>query len=71
VDTRGYEKMDGYRYNGYPTDMGTGTGQIFIQRVGYKGAITRTLPAPLTSLGRLLEILIYQRILNITDEIIK
>jgi len=30
--------------------MGTGTGRIFIQRVGYKGTTTRTLPAPLTSL---------------------
>jgi len=51
VDTRGYEKIDGYPHNGYLTDMGTGTGQIFIQRVGYGGATTRTLPAPLTSLG--------------------
>jgi len=32
-------------------DMDTGTGQIFIQRVGYGGATTHTLPAPLTSLG--------------------
>jgi len=31
-------------------DMGVGTGQIFIQRVGYEGGTTRTLPAPLTSL---------------------
>jgi len=31
-------------------DMGTGTKHIFIQRVGYKGATTRTLPALLTSL---------------------
>ena len=30
--------------------MGTGTRQIFIQRVGYAGATTHTLPAPLTSL---------------------
>jgi len=44
------KKIDGYPHNGYPTDMGTGTGQIFIQRVGYGGATTRTLPAPLTSL---------------------
>jgi len=44
------KKIDGYPYNGYPTDMGTGTGQIFIQQVGYEGATTRTLPAPLTSL---------------------
>jgi len=44
------KKIDGYPHNGYPTDMGTGTGQIFIQRVGYGGATTCTLPAPLTSL---------------------
>ena len=44
------KKIDGYPHNGYPTDMGTGTGRIFIQRVGYGGATTRTLPAPLTSL---------------------
>jgi len=57
VNTRGYpwipanmKKIDGYPHNGYLTDMGTGTGQIFIQRVGYEGATTRTLPAPLTSL---------------------
>jgi len=31
-------------------DMGTGTGRIFIQWVGYGGATTRTLPAALTSL---------------------
>ena len=44
------KKIDGYPHNGYPTDMGTGTGRIFIQRIGYGGATTRTLPAPLTSL---------------------
>jgi len=44
------KKIGGYPQNGYPTDMDTGTGQIFIQRVGYVGATTRTLPAPLTSL---------------------
>jgi len=44
------KKLDGYPHNGYPTDMGTGTRQIFIQRVGYGRAITRTLYAPLTSL---------------------
>jgi len=44
------KKIDGYPHNGYPTDMGTGTGRIFIQRVEYGGAATRTLPAPLTSL---------------------
>jgi len=43
------KKIDGYPHNGYPTDIGTGTGQI-IQRVGYGGATTRTLPAPLTPL---------------------
>jgi len=52
VDTRGYKKIDGYPHNGYPTDMDMGTWQIFIQRVGYGGATTRTLPAPLTSLVR-------------------
>jgi len=50
------KKIDGYPHNGYPTDMGMGTGQIFIQRVGYGGATTRTLPAPLTSLGGLLPV---------------
>ena len=44
------KKIDGYPHNGYLTDMGTGTGRIFIQRVGYEGTTTRTLPAPLTSL---------------------
>jgi len=44
------KKIDGYPHNGYPMDMGTSTGQIFIQRVGYGGATTRTLPASLTSL---------------------
>jgi len=33
------EKIDGYPHNGYPTDMGTDTGRIFIR------------VAPLTSLG--------------------
>jgi len=53
VDTRGYEKIDGYPHNGYPMDMGMGmgTGRIFIQRVEYGGATTRTLLAPLTSLA--------------------
>jgi len=41
------KKIDGYPHNGYSTDMGMGTGQIFIQRVRYGGATTRTLPAPL------------------------
>jgi len=35
VNTRGWisvniKKLCGYPHNGYPTDMGTGTGQIFI-----------------------------------------
>jgi len=37
VNTRGYpwipadmKKIGGYPHNGYPTDMGTGTGHIFI-----------------------------------------
>jgi len=58
VNTRGYpwipanmKKIDGYPHNGFPTDMGMGTRQIFIQRVGYGGATTRTLPARLTSLA--------------------
>jgi len=44
------KKIGEYPHNGYPTNMGTGTGQIFISWVGYGGAVTRTLPAPLTSL---------------------
>jgi len=44
------KKIGGYPHNGYSTDMGTGTWHIFIQRVGYGGVTTRTLPAPLTSL---------------------
>jgi len=58
VNIRGYpwipadmKKIYGYSHNGYPTDMGMGTGQIFIQWVRYKRATTRTLPAPLTSLA--------------------
>jgi len=57
VNTRGYpwipanmKKIDGYPHNRYPTDMDTGTGQIFIQRIGYGGGTTRILPIPLTSL---------------------
>jgi len=57
INIRGYlwipadmKKIGGYLHNGYPTDMGTDTGRIFIKRVGYGGATTRTLPAPLTSL---------------------
>jgi len=41
------KKIGVYPHNGYPTDMGTSTGQIFIQRVRYGKATTRTLPAPL------------------------
>jgi len=52
------KKIDGYPYNGYPMDMGTGTGRIFIQRVGYEGATTRTLRAPLTSLNITIEIVL-------------
>jgi len=37
------KKIGGYSHNGYPTDMGTGMGQIFIQRVEYEEATTRTL----------------------------
>ena len=44
------KKIGKYPHNGYPTDMGTGTGRIFIQHVGYEEATTHTLPAPLTSL---------------------
>jgi len=44
------KKIGRYPHNEYPTDKGTSTGQIFIQQVGYMGAITRTLPVPLTSL---------------------
>jgi len=57
VNTREYpwipadmKKIDGYPHNEYPTDMGMGTGRIFIQRIGYEGATTHTLSAPLTSL---------------------
>jgi len=50
MDTRKYEKIGEYPQNGYPTDMGTGTRRIFIQRIGYGGATTRTLPTLLTSL---------------------
>jgi len=42
VNTRGYpwipadmKKIDGYPHNGFPTNIGTGTWHIFIQRVGY------------------------------------
>jgi len=49
VDTREYKKNRRVPHNGYLTNMGTGTGGIFIQRVGYRRTIIRTLPAPLTS----------------------
>ena len=52
ANTRGYpwipvnmKKIGGYPHNGYPTNIGMGTGQIFIQRVGYEGTSTHTLPA--------------------------
>jgi len=44
------KKLCGNPHNKYPTDIGTGTGQIFIQSIGYEGATTYTLPVPLTSL---------------------
>jgi len=44
------KKIGGYQHNGYPTDMGTGTRQIFIKWIGYGGATTRTLP-PVDILG--------------------
>jgi len=44
------KKLCRYPHNEYPTDMCMGTRQIFIQRVGYEGATTRTLPVPLISL---------------------
>jgi len=44
------KKKGGYPHNEYLTDMGTSTGRIFIQRIRYGEATTRTLPAPLTSL---------------------
>jgi len=52
------KKIGGYPHNGYPTDMYTDTGQIFIQQVGYGGAATRTLPVPLTSLGYIYSVLV-------------
>ena len=57
------KKIGGYPHNGYPTNMGTDTGQIFIQRVGYEGATTRTLPASLTSL--VISCLIYKKTIRI------
>ena len=44
------KKICEYPHNGYShTDMGR-VRDKYIQRVGYEGATTRTLPAPLTSL---------------------
>jgi len=43
------KKLCEYPHNGYPTDMDTCTGQIFIQRVGYEGDTTHILPTLLTS----------------------
>jgi len=43
------KKLCGYSHNGYPTDMGTSTGRIFIQRVGYGGATTPTRPVEIPS----------------------
>jgi len=57
VGTHGYSwilKIYMGTHNGYSTDMGTGTRQIFIQRVRYEGATTHTLTASLTSLVQLL-----------------
>ena len=72
VNTRGYpwipadmKKIDGYPHNRYPTDMSTDTGWIFIQRVGYGGATTRTLPAPLTSLLIILFSVTFFNLINI------
>ena len=48
------KKLCRYPHNGYPTDMDTCTGQIFIQRVWYEGATTRSIPALLTSLHMIL-----------------
>jgi len=57
VNTREYswipadtKEKGGYSHKRYPTDMCTGTGRIFIQRIGYGRATTHTLPTPLTSL---------------------
>ena len=57
MDIREYEKISGYPHNGYPTDMSMSTGRIFIQRVGYGRATTRILPAPLTSLDMLYQLI--------------
>ena len=57
------KKIDGYLHNGYPTNMDTGTWRIFIQRVGYGEATTRSLPAPLTSLaGSILALIVVDQV---------
>jgi len=61
VATVDMKKIDRYIHNGYPTDMDTGTRWIFIQRVGYGRATTRTLPVPLTSLVELCHDFIFKR----------
>jgi len=55
VDTHGMKKIGRYPHNGYLTDISRSTGRIFFQQVGYGGATTRTLPAPLTSADKGLE----------------
>jgi len=44
------KKIGGYPHNGYPTNIGTGTGRIFIQWVRYKRVTTSIISASLTSL---------------------
>jgi len=39
------KKIGGYPHNGYPTDIDTDTGRIFIQQVEYGETTTHTLPA--------------------------
>jgi len=65
ANTHGYpwipadmKKIGGYPHNGYLMDMDTGMGKIFIQRVGYELATTRTLLVPLTSLVHTMQIII-------------
>jgi len=38
------KKLCEYLHNGYPMDMDTSTGRIYIQRIGYEGATTYILP---------------------------
>ena len=51
-NTCGYPwiSMDIKKLCGYPTNMDTNTGQIFIQQIGYRTTTIRTLPTPLTYL---------------------